>query len=222
MFLFLHLTPTSIVVVENRTTTVQPSFNRPQITSPQIQSLQDQFSSILLNSERISTKIDALLKKRVNDKATVAYDLIYTPMIGEGDNATRLDKKNWVSIGLQSENTKYYGQNKKIGITVQSDNWLRDEIKSELENYSFALYRFSKSGYDSMSWHKPFDKKHYYSYSIELDPDKIGLNPSADFKATVRRNYFQENSPDGAIAVLIFRKDKIGTNDLDYLLVYDF
>ena len=73
-----------------------------------------------------------------------------------------------------------------------------------------------------MSWHKPFHEKSFYQYSVDLDLDEINIKPSSDFQSTVRKNYFQDSSPNNSIAILVFRKDKVGTNNLDYLLISSY
>ncbi|GEM_PF-6291917 len=212
MFLFIYLTPASTVVKEKNP--VRTSILKASSISPQVQSLQDQISCLLTSSESISTQIAKSLNEELDKSIVISHNLIYSP--------GAFGVKNWVNVRLVSEKTAHSDLKRWIEVSVGSDSKFSDEIVAEMENYSFALYKYNKSGHDLMSWHKPFDKKNFYQYSLDLDPQEVNLIPSDDFKTTVRRNYFQSYSDNNSIAVLVFRKDKIGTRNSDYLLVYDF
>lgn len=212
MFLFLTVTPFATVVSDIRTSAMNASlYQRISRIPPLVLNIREQFSNAFLDSQNISEKILSSILKPLGKNVTYSTELIY-PSEMKGD-------KCWLHINLIRGKVAYSPVIQNLEVSVGSDSILSDEVISEIDKYSFALYKFNKAGNDSMTWHKPFDHKNFYRYSVDLDLDNISLIPSDSFKATVRRNYFPDCK--NGIAILIFKRDEIGTNNNDYLLIYD-
>ncbi len=210
MFFPVTLTPSSTVTVvqKSRTAVSDRIVSNEQKCA---QEIQEQFANILLNSSKVSKKIPEVLAEKLEKFTVQSHSLIYTEPL------SRLD--NWVNIKLVRNKTTHNNLKPIIQISFEGSTRLSDDVTDELGKYSFALYQIHDSGNDLMSWHKPFNEKSFYRYSVDIDLDEINIKPSNDFKSMVRRNYFQDDSANNSIAVLVFRKDKVGTNNLDYLLI---
>ena len=173
--------------------------------TPETEQVQEQFSSILTNSNIIGK---SLTKKLISSLyGTACTSLIFSPKVW-GQN-------NWLTINIVGKKTYDNPPQKKVEITFGSSNRFSDITEAELEKYKFALYLYRKSGDDLMSLKEPFKDKNFYQYSLEIDPDDIDRSPNQDFKETVRRNYIDEaSSSDGTYFLLGFRED--------LLLIYDY
>lgn len=205
----MFITPASMVVRD--LTTVRPSIVKPCTSSPEVIKLQDKFSSLLINSDAISAHISKSLSKGIGQNTVFSRELM-CPSPPDGT-------QNWVHVALLGDKDARHPLKRSIEISVGNDSYFPDEIISEMERYSFAIYKYSKYG-DSMSWHKPFELKHRCQYSVAINVEELNRIPTNDFQETVRRNYIHGSPPNGSIFVLLFRKDRDGTANNDYLLIH--
>lgn len=205
----MFITQASMVVRDF--TSVRPSIVKPCNSSPEVITLQDKFSSLLTNSDAISADIARLLKEEFGQHTVYSKSLV-CPAPPDGT-------QNWVHVALLGDKDARHPLKRSIEISVGNDSRFPDEIAAEMEHYSFAIYKYGKYG-DRMSWHKPFEVKGNYQYSVTIPLEELTRIPANDFQATVRRNYIHGTPPDGSIFVLPFRKDKDGTSNNDYLLIH--
>lgn len=206
----MFITQASMVVRDF--TNVRPSIVKPCTSSPDVIKLQDKFSSLLINSDAISADTARLLNEKFGQHTVYSKSLI-CPSPPDGT-------QNWLHVALLGDKDARHPLRRSIEVSVGRDSCFPDEISAEMEHYSFALYKYSKFGHDRMSWHKPFEVKGRYQYSVAINLDELTRIPAEDFQATVRRNYIHGNPPDGSIFLLPFRKDRDGTANNDYLLIH--
>ena len=180
----------------------------------EIEQTQDQFSNILTDSNILGKELTEKFQNGVKDTVCAYKELIFSPR--------KLGQNNWLNVNVVGERTCNHPLQKRVEITFGSTFLLNNVIKKELEKYKFALYLYKKSGYDLMSWRQPFKERHFYEYSLELNPDDVHISPSHNFEETVRRNYIDEKSvKDETYFLLIFREDKSNGSIDDLLLIYD-
>ncbi len=194
----------------------------------EVESVQEQFSELLISSNNIGKNITLLLNKSLAGNTCISQTLAFTP-------STR-SNNGWLSINVirQSyKNPNYYRgfgdqdlslykprEEGSIEVKFESCEHLRELTKDELKKYSFALYLYRKSGNDSMQERKHF-KAGNHSYSIDLDPSDVNETPSAAFQETVRHNFIdEEHTPDHTYFLLAFREDQISDKHEDLLLIY--
>ncbi len=200
--IYLIILPLSRIKIE-----ALSDVNSQKKISPEIEQVQDQFSNLLTNSNVLGKNLTEKLASPLDENVCISHELVFSPKV-RGQN-------NWLIVTMLGEKTRDNPLQKKAEITFESSSRLSDEIKSELEKYKFALYLYRKSGHDLMSWRGPFKDKHFYQYSLELNPDDVHKSPNQDFKETIRRNYIDEKTtPDGTYFLLVFRED--------LLLIYDY
>ena len=200
--IYLLIAPLSRVAKE-----VIPNVNLTGRIAPEVEQVQNQFSSILTDSNVIGENLTRKLKSALAGDICLYQESVFSPK-QRGQN-------NWLNVSICGQRTCNSSPQKKVEITFASSYQLNDVIKNELEKYKFALYLYRKSGHDLMSRRQPFQEKHSYQYSLQLDPHEVNISPSQDFQdteKTVHGSYIDEkNTPDQTYFLLLFRENELSS-----------